>query len=247
MQLREDVPFGDALRTFIEHSDYKQGTLARLLNVSPSTVSRWISGKVTPDREEIERINKMLNSNLGGGDDVEVLRHELYVSAPIVGLASDNRISRHHSKVSEVIASADRYVDNVYWPGLDVLSLAHLKAPDLTSERNLRVLFSAPAFLYIQLEKVTGPTSALIELGIALGLRKRTTIIIRDDLLRPFLLRQGFEGLPSSLGFLPKARLYPVASATAAADLIERNGRELFGLSKRPADVSGAFLPGFDS
>lgn len=247
MQLRDDVPFKQALRALIDALNYKQTTLARLLNVNPSTVSRWISGKATPSREQIARINAILNANLGGGADLTGRPHELYVSAPIVGLTSNNRIGRHHAEVTEVIASADRYVDNIYWPGLEVSLLSHLKAPDLMSERNLRVLFSAPAFLYIQLAKVTGPTSALIELGIALGLRKRTTIIIREDLVRPFLLQQGFEGLASSLGFLPKARLYPVASAAAAAELIERNGRELFGLSRRPADTGSSFLPGFEN
>ncbi|MEZ5341205.1 MAG: hypothetical protein R2706_07095 [Acidimicrobiales bacterium] len=70
-----------------------------------------------------------------------------------------------------------------------------------------------------------------MELGIALGMRHKTTMIVHEDLVQPFMFGNGFGAVAAELDFLPKARIYTVSSVAAACELIDRNGRELLGLS----------------
>jgi len=48
-----------------------------------------------------------------------------------------------------------------------------------------------------------------VELGFALGLGMKTTMIIKKDLLTPCMF-QGFEGVAGRLDFLPPLRIYTV-------------------------------------
>ncbi len=85
------------------------------------------------------------------------------------------------------------------------------------------------ALLFLQFSEILQPTSALIELGLALGKRLKTTIFVQRDLPIPFML-EGFSAVAAEIPFLPKARVYPVASATEACRMIRKNGRDLLGL-----------------
>lgn len=58
----------------------------------------------------------------------------------------------------------------------------------------------------------------------------KTTIIKSESVdLAPML--DGFSGVAASLNFLPKARIYSVKDDDAACDPVQRNGRELLGLT----------------
>jgi hypothetical protein len=118
----------------------------------------------------------------------------------------------------------------VYWPGEKIHSVDELVAPDLATERNMKVLASCHAYLYLQFADIIHPSGALVEFGIALGRRLKTTLIIQRDFPSPFMLN-GFGAVAESLTFLPKAHIYLVASADEAVSLVTRNGRELFGLT----------------
>jgi hypothetical protein len=90
-------------------------------------------------------------------------------------------------------------------------------------------LAGCPAFLYLQFAEVVGPSSALVELGFALGRKMKVTIIFKKGLTDLYLLR-GFEGVAARFPFLPDTRIYEVESADSAAALIAENGREMLGL-----------------
>jgi hypothetical protein len=99
-----------------------------------------------------------------------------------------------------------------------------------TPHGNLKVFVSCSACLYLQFAPIVAPSSALVELGFALGRRVKTTIIVQKDLNVPYMLGN-FQAVASELKFLPKARIYPVPSVAEAIALITRNGRELFSLT----------------
>jgi hypothetical protein len=84
--------------------------------------------------------------------------------------------------------------------------------------------------MYLQFSEIVHPSSALVELGFALGRRLKTTLIIKRGLHNPYML-EGFGAVAASLSFLPQARIYSVNSTAEAEALIVRNGRELLGLS----------------
>jgi hypothetical protein len=173
--------------------------------------------------------NSALGTDLSFALDASQSIHELYVSAPITGLGP--QLSDHHDVVESVVVAAREHVESVFWPGEDIKSADQLVAPDIATERNMRVIEHCSAFLYIQLAEIVHPSSALIELGIALGRRIRTTIILGTDVQHPYML-DGFGAIAASLSFLPKARIYPVHSVREATELVRRNGRELLGLAQ---------------
>ena len=229
MPPQDHASFGSALRAAIRAAGSSQANLARALDIDPGQVSRWVNDKAMPHMNNVRRIEEVLKINLV--DSFAALRpdYELFVSAPITGLGEDT-IAVHHAAVARVVAAAHQHVNGVYWPGEKIRSVDDLVAADLATERNLKVLASCHAYLYLQFADIVHPSGALIEFGIALGRRLKTTVIIQRGLPGPFML-EGFAAVAESLSFLPKARVYLVASVDEAVTLVARNGRELLGLT----------------
>jgi transcriptional regulator with XRE-family HTH domain len=221
--------FGDALRAAIAAARSSQAKLARELHIDPGQVSRWVNGKTVPHIETVARIGQALDTDLSASFAASAPQYELYVSAPIMGLSPDN-IDTHHASVDAVVSAARTHVNSIYWPGEAICTPSDLAAPDIATERNMKVLEHCSALLYLQFLEIVHPSSSLIELGCALGRRLKTTVIMQADLYPVFML-DGFGAVAASVGFLPKARVYKVRTVKDACDLIARNGRELLGLS----------------
>lgn len=210
--------------------EHKQVWLAEKLGVSETTVSRWVTGKTRPLREQAMEASDLLG-------DPEVLEvfdattapYELYLSAPISGLKS-TEVAAHRDAIEMIATEAETVTNGVYWPGRDIHSKSELAAADIVTRDNLDVLRHCHGLLYVQLADVTHPTGALIELGIALGRQIKTTLIIRRGVPLPFMLRN-FEGVAARSPIMPDARVDFVDSAEDVVALIKRNGRAIFGLS----------------
>ncbi len=229
MNTQGNATFGNALKVAIAAARYTQAQLARELHIDPGQVSRWVNDKAVPHGDTVARIEQILETDLSASFTASTPEYELYVSAPITGLNIDD-ISTHNAAVNDVVSAARAHVNSLYWPGEEVRSVSDLTAADIATERNMQILQSCSALLYLQFLEVVHPSSALIELGCALGWRLKTTIIIQADLHLPFML-DGFGGVAATLSFLPKARVYRVKSAGDACDLVKRNGRGLLGLA----------------
>jgi transcriptional regulator with XRE-family HTH domain len=228
MDAQGHATFGAALRAAIVAAGYTQARLAHALNIDAGQVSRWTNDRTIPHSETVARIEQLLDVDLSSSFSASAVEYELYVSAPLTGLKTQD-IATHHTAVAEVVAATKAHVNSLYWPGEQIRGLSDLPAPDIATERNMKVLAECSAFLYLQFSDIVRPSSALIELGIALGRRLHTTIIVQTDVEQPFML-DNFGGVAASLNFLPKARIYTVRSVVDACSLVTRNGRELLGL-----------------
>jgi transcriptional regulator with XRE-family HTH domain len=228
MDMQDDATFGDALRAAIESAGYTQARLAKDLDIDAGQVSRWVNNRVIPHAPVVEKIGQILGADLSPEFSLSA-EYELFVSAPISGLHPD-RVAAHNEAVRKVVTAARGHVPSLYWPGDHIHRLDDLSAPDIATERNMKVLEHCSAFLYLQFDEVIRPSGALIELGCALGRRVKTTAMIAKDLPLPFML-QNFEGVAAAVNFLPKARVYEVRSVDHACDLIAKDGRELLGLA----------------
>jgi transcriptional regulator with XRE-family HTH domain len=221
--------FGDALRAAIRAAGSSQAELARRLDIDPGQVSRWANDKALPHLRHVRRIEQILKVSLADSFAVSTPDYELFVSAPITGLALA-AVAVHHHAVARVVAAASQHINGVYWAGETIRSVDELAAPDLATERNMKVLASCHAYLYLQFADIIHPSGSLVEFGFALGKRLKTTLIIQRGLPSPFML-EGFGAVAESLSFLPKARIYSVTSVDEAVALVARNGRELLGLA----------------
>lgn len=225
---QDRTTFGKALKVAISAAHYTQAKLAQALHIDPGQVSRWVHGKAIPHSETVARIEQVLGADLSESLSASAPEYELYVSAPITGLETEN-IGAHNAAVNEVVKATRTHINSLYWPGENVKSKSDLTAADITTERNMRILQHCSALLYLQFVEIVHPSSALVELGCALGWRLKTTIIIQAELYQPFML-DNFGAVAATLSFLPQARVYKVRSVGNACDLITRNGRELLGL-----------------
>lgn len=203
--------------------------LATAVGVDPAQVSRWRNGRQLPMAHHVRSIEAHLSVDLSAALAASAPEYELYVSAPITGLASAD-IAAHHGDVAKVVAAAEQSVPRTYWPGRDIESEDDLQAPWIATERNMQVLEHCAAFLYVQLGDVIGPSSALVELGIALGRRVKVTVIVKDGVAVPFMFRN-FESVAQRIRFLPDARIIVVRQVDEAVRMLRTSGRVLFGLA----------------
>lgn len=229
MVAQRPATFGAALREALRDARLSQAGLARQLNIDPGQVSRWANNKAVPHSDTLHRVERILGADLAESFSASTPSYELYISAPISGLEQQDMLE-HHFAVSEVVSAAKLHVNTLYWPGEKIRELSDLSAPDIATERNMKALTQCSAFLYLQFAEVVHPSSALIELGVALGRRLKTTVFIQKDVRLPYMLN-GFSAVAASLGFLPKVRIYEVKSREEACKLITNNGRELLGLT----------------
>jgi transcriptional regulator with XRE-family HTH domain len=228
MDAQGRTTFGKALKAAISAAHFSQAKLARELHIDPGQVSRWVNGKAIPHSDTVARIGQILHANLSASFAASTPEYELYVAAPITGLKTEE-VGPHNAAVNAVVKAASAQVNSLYWPGEQIRSISDLTAPDIATERNMQVLQHSAALLYLQFMEIVRPSSALVELGCALGWRLKTTVIMHADLIQPFML-ENFGAVAATLSFLPKARVYKVKSVGDACDLITRNGRELLGL-----------------
>jgi transcriptional regulator with XRE-family HTH domain len=231
METQGRSSFGDVLRQALDAADISQAKLARELQVDPSQVNRWIHNKALPQVDNLHRIEKCLDINLSTAFNKHKPKYELFVSAPISGLA-DEDIPEHHDAVAKMVDAARQHVNGLTWPGQRIKTATDRRnaAANLVTKQNMTDLSGCPALLYLQFAEVRGPSSALVELGFALGRKMKVTIIHKKGLTSPYMLR-GFGVVAAKLSFLPDAEIYEEESADSAAALIANNGRELLGLA----------------
>ena len=225
------LTFGQALRRAIKAAGVTQAAVAEHLITDASQVSRWVNDKAVPVAKTVRVLEEFLNTDLSEAFNASTPSHELYVSAPITGLG-DGAIGSHHESIAGGVAAAEGHVNSVWWPGSSIRSRSDLRAADLATEQNLRVMEHCRALLYLQFAEIHGPSGALVELGIALGRRMKTTIICLRGVRLPFMMEpSSFAAVAERSRILPAARLYEVESIDVAAALIANNGRELLGLN----------------
>jgi len=204
-----------------------QSGVAPKLGVHPSQLNRWANGRVIPD-EILEVLEDVL-----GRDDIKsafaTLKYDLYVSSPITSFSPLDMAS-HREGVGQVVESIEDIGLRPFWPAGLINSRADLLPPRLATKRNLEILHGAKGLLYIQLLETTTPSNTLVELGMALGRRMRTTIIIGQGIQMPSMFA-ALEVLGARMPHvLPKVRVIQVSGVDEAVNYVRTSGRSLFGL-----------------
>jgi transcriptional regulator with XRE-family HTH domain len=192
MTTPDDASFANALRQAIRDAKTTQAALARQLGMDPGQVSRWVNGKAIPHINNVRRIEEILNTDLSDSFAKSKPDYELFVSAPISGIASKD-VPEHHDAVAKVVSAAGQHVNGLVWPGEHIKTAddRRIAAADIVTEHNMKALFSCPAYLYLQFTEVVGPSSAFVELGFALARKMKITIIVQQGL--PVSIRKSCE------------------------------------------------------
>lgn len=231
MQPHDASSFARALQGALRAKGMTQADLARRLGIDAGQISRWVNARAVPLLGHVRRLEELLGADLSGSFATAVPQCELFVSAPISALAEED-IPRHHDAVAKVVDAAREQVNSLAWPGGRVTCAGDRRtsAADIVTEENMKELATSSAYLYLQFADVRGPSSALVELGFALGRKKKITMMFSSGLTTPYMLH-GFGAVAARLNFLPDARMYEVDSPDEAASLIRNTGRVLLGLT----------------
>lgn len=210
----------------------KQSVLAKRLDISAPRLSKYVNGH-QPWTLDFAR---QIDSILGGTEFVDALkrmhqRFDLYLATPITGVA-DEAIPRVHDSTKVLFDALTSAGYSVYWPGDGITSIEQLIAPGIATATNMRNIVNSQALVYVQLEKVVNPSGALIEHGIALGRKMRTTVIALEGLQLPFMLKNGFDGVANASPDLPDAKVHVFPTIAEALRQIRNTGPAFFGLSE---------------
>lgn len=229
MESQGPLSFGAALAAALTAAGKTQKALADHLSIDAGQVSRWVRDHAMPRPETVIQMEEFLGADLSAAFSASAPHYELYVSAPITGLGKRD-IPEHHDAVAAVVESLRDHVTSLYWPGEAVRSSTELTAADITTERNMNALGRSEALIYLQFKNIVHPSSSLVELGLALGKRMKTTIFVARGIREPYML-DGFQGVAGAVSFLPKARIYRVGAPDEVSSMLAKNGREILGLS----------------
>lgn len=147
---------------------------------------RLIRSEAVPHKETLPRIEELLATDFSSSFATSAPAYELYVAAPITGIAESD-LATHHNAVSAVVESLRLHVNSLYWPGQAIRGPQDLTAPDIATEDNFKALGHCTAFIYLQFADEVRRSSALVALGCALAKRLKTTIVLLDGINYPFM------------------------------------------------------------
>ena len=155
--------------------------------------------------------------------------YRVFLSTPMAALAEDYETDRKAAK--ELFDHLNELVPPVYWAGAEIASTEQFEASDIAAEKNFGALSAANALVYLQLRELTHPTSALVELGVALASKKPVTVFAPSEDCLPYALRH-FEAVSDRVG-LSRFRFYSAPDVGEAIRLISLHGPELIGLGQQ--------------
>jgi DNA-binding transcriptional regulator YhcF (GntR family) len=152
--------------------------------------------------------------------------YRVFLSTPMAALGEQYETEHLAAKV--LFDHLGRAAPPVYWAAAQIKSSDQFEASDIASEKNFIALAAANSFVYLQQGKLNHPTSALIELGIALASKKAVTVFAPSEESLPYALRR-FESVSERSGF-GRYRFYSTPSVEEAVRLLMIHGPELIGL-----------------
>lgn len=129
-----------------------------------------------------------------------VYQYDAFVSAPMAGFGTDAKgYQRSRADVLRLLKTLKEScaARNVFYAGETLSSVRAFEAADLSLETDLEALRASRCFILIYPASLV--TSALVEVGVAIGLRKPVVIHVLDGVELPYLLRHA-QGLGESHG-----------------------------------------------
>jgi DNA-binding transcriptional regulator YhcF (GntR family) len=166
------------------------------------------------------------------GKGVYVRRlYRVFLSTPMAALGPE--YEAEHLAAQTLYEHLGQVAPPVYWAA-QIRSSDQFEASDIAADKNFTALAVANSFVYLQQGALSHPTSALVELGIALATKKPVTVFAPSEGDLPYSLRR-FEAVSERSGF-GRFRFYSTPSVEEAVRLLTIHGPELIGLGRTNAD-----------
>jgi nucleoside 2-deoxyribosyltransferase len=149
----------------------------------------------------------------------KAVSNTVFLAAPMASYADDEAYQRDRAGVLQIKAALAQSGFDVIYPGEGVASLNDFEASHMAVIADYAALRTSDYFLCLYFAPVL--SSVLVEAGLALALEKPSVYFVSRRADLPFLLRGADMAFPA-------VKIYEVADAEAAAQLIEAQGATLF-------------------
>ncbi len=147
-------------------------------------------------------------------------RFDVFISAPLAGMETDEKIRADHDRIAPVVALLeDKLGFTVFWAGKSILKTTDFEASDLSAKNDVENIENSKYFLLLYPEKLA--SSVLFESGVALRACLTSIYFVRDDAHLPFLMRQASQAFSN-------VRIYKGQLPNGLSTLLEKHGKSFF-------------------
>lgn len=170
----------------------------------------------------------VLDAPKKGTEDGKSIKYayDLFVAVPMATLKDDTERLEVRKSIVNLIDLIKRrcQLGEIFYAAIKADTEENFDPPALGLKHNVPRIRASKRFLLIYPQKA--PTGALIELGMALGLGKATTIFVKDGVELPYLLRDVSAG--QTITDFPSIRTFRFRNFEQLVKMIQDHGVELF-------------------
>jgi hypothetical protein len=193
--------------------------------VSAFLLLRGISEGADKRFEELKTSHVVLPAPAGGAENGIRVKYEfdLFVSAPMASQSDDERKAYNEKVRAQLKAIKLKCGFSIYYAGDDTDSTAGDDVPQIALRHNVRRMRASKRYMVIYTQYV--PTSAFIEMGMALALGKPSVWFVKKGVNQPYLMR-GYQAGGS--GGLPPIAVHEITDLDDITKVVNINGKEIF-------------------
>lgn len=188
-------------------------------------LSRGISAGAEERIRELKATHVILPAPAGGAENGRTVKYEfdLFVSAPMASQNDDERKQYNEKVRAQLRAIKLKCGFSIYYAGDDTDSTAGDDVPQVALRHNVKRMRASKRYMFIYTQYV--PTSAFIEMGMALALGKPSVWFVKKGLNQPYLMR-GYQAGGSE--GLPPITVHEITDLDDITKIVNINGDEIF-------------------
>jgi hypothetical protein len=158
--------------------------------------------------------------------EVTRFKYDVFVAAPIDSLTSNEERIHQKASINAVIDCIQKRckLQNVYFAGEQAIDPKNYDQPSVGLIRNIQRIRASTYFLLIYPRLL--PTSALVEVGMALALGKRSVWFVQKDVQLPYLMKEGAAA--GGRADLPRINIRNYGSVEDIQKIIDNDPDQLF-------------------
>lgn len=114
----------------------------------------------------------------------------IFIASPITGFDSQNEYQKYRTELLNIIVTIEKFnnVKNVFSAITNIESELNYEDPAISAKKDFENLHNSTHFILFYPKKIV--TSALMELGYAIGQNKQILIVTTDNDILPFMAKK---------------------------------------------------------
>lgn len=169
-------------------------------------------------------------------DEIREIKYDVFLSAPMASLQSDQRYQDERKQILEIIAAMKEHCNfrSVYFAGEHIGSVTQFDQADVAADEALAQLRDSKYYVMVYGDRLL--SSVFIEAGYAIALSKPSVLFVRSKADLPYLL----QAAQQNFRFI---KVYEYRDAVDLIRIIRTNGRKIFLNNKDRNGKSVALVP----